>query len=180
MTKSRNDEIYEKGVHDGQNAGLLDQFAQNIAKSLPPWTDSQEIYDKGYEYGRTHQSDRSDDKSSDSGSTGGCYVSTACAVAAGLPDDCHELSVLRSFRDGYLAARSDGQALIERYYSGAPRILAVVNSMTDATERLRLLFKDLVVPVVRLVEEGRFEAAVEVYSNAVRELELHYIQGDSK
>ena len=31
--------------------------------------------------------------------SGGCFLTSACTEARGLPDDCHELTVLRSFRD---------------------------------------------------------------------------------
>ena len=32
-------------------------------------------------------------------SSGGCYFTSACVEAQGLPDDCHELTALRKFRD---------------------------------------------------------------------------------
>lgn len=53
--KSRNDEIYEQGVHDGQEADTADQIVHGLVKgyTLDPRTNS--IYNKGYEYGVAHQ-----------------------------------------------------------------------------------------------------------------------------
>ncbi len=58
MTKSRDDEIYEQGVHMGQNANLLQQFADNLA---PVITREDEIFQRGYNYGVTHKSSKEDD-----------------------------------------------------------------------------------------------------------------------
>lgn len=42
-----------------------------------------------------------DSKSSSSNNnSSGCYLTSACVNAKGLPDDCEELTVLRNFRDG--------------------------------------------------------------------------------
>ena len=58
MTKSRDDEIYEQGVHMGQNANLLQQFADNLA---PVITREDEIFQRGYDYGVTHKNSKEDD-----------------------------------------------------------------------------------------------------------------------
>ena len=47
--------------------------------------------------------------------SGGCFLTSACTEARGLPDDCHELTVLRSFRDGYLRSQPEGEAEIAEY-----------------------------------------------------------------
>ena len=47
--------------------------------------------------------------------SGGCFLTSACTEARGLPDDCHELTVLRAFRDGYLRSQPEPcVAMIER------------------------------------------------------------------
>lgn len=50
----------------------------------------------------------------------GCFLTSACVEAKGLPDDCSELSVLRHFRDSYLAGIEEGKAEICEYYHVAP------------------------------------------------------------
>ena len=55
-----------------------------------------------------------DGKNTPSGSkendNGGCYLTTACVAARGLPDTCAELQTLRAFRDGILTRRPGGPA----------------------------------------------------------------------
>jgi hypothetical protein len=52
-----NDEEYERGVHDGQNAGAMDQFCNGLGRGF-----GNPAYDKGFDYGVDH-------KPSDSGSS---------------------------------------------------------------------------------------------------------------
>lgn len=58
--KSRDDEIYERGVHDGQKDDLLDQFSHGLTKSYTFNPHENEIYNSGYSYGVNHKSDASD------------------------------------------------------------------------------------------------------------------------
>ena len=52
-----------------------------------------------------------------SSGTDGCYLTSACVMAKGLPDHCEELETLRVFRDEYLAGQPGGRAEIEQYKS---------------------------------------------------------------
>lgn len=54
--KSRDDEIYEQGVHDGQQADMLDQVAHSMSKGFTLNARENEIYNKGYDYGVAHRS----------------------------------------------------------------------------------------------------------------------------
>ena len=63
--------------------------------------------------------------------SGGCFLTSACTEARGLPDDCHELTVLRSFRDGYLRSQPEGEAEIAEYYAVAPKIVDAIRSKAD-------------------------------------------------
>ena len=42
-----------------------------------------------------------------------CYITTAVCESQGKPDDCYELELLRSDRDGYLLATDDGKELVK-------------------------------------------------------------------
>jgi hypothetical protein len=53
--KSRDDEIYEQGVHDGQQADALDQFSHSLVKGYSLNPRENEIYNRGYEYGVSHR-----------------------------------------------------------------------------------------------------------------------------
>ena len=49
-------------------------------------------------------------------SSGPCFLTSACVEAKGLADDCHELSVLRNFRENYLRTVPEGRREIAEYY----------------------------------------------------------------
>lgn len=50
-------------------------------------------------------------------SKGLCFLTTAACTYKGLPDNCHELEILRHFRDTYLSNSTEGQMMIKYYYS---------------------------------------------------------------
>ena len=52
-----------------------------------------------------------------------CYITTAVCESQGKPDDCYELELLRSYRDGYLLATDEGKELVKEYYNIAPTIV---------------------------------------------------------
>ena len=108
-----------------------------------------------------------DGKRSPSGSkesdNGGCYLTTACVAARGLPDTCTELQTLRAFRDGVLARQPGGQQEIERYYQLAPDIVAAINQREDADEVWNRVYEELVEPCVRMIHEEKEEEAYRLY-----------------
>jgi tetratricopeptide (TPR) repeat protein len=92
--KSRDDEIYEQGVHDGQQAGALDQFSHSLVKGYTLNPRENEIYNKGYEYGVSHRpappaysAASSESYRSDSGASNAPEASasdTGCAQVVGV------------------------------------------------------------------------------------------------
>ena len=50
MSKERNREAFEMGKEDAKNAGVLDQIAHNLSKSIPSGEDGK-AYDAGWEEG---------------------------------------------------------------------------------------------------------------------------------
>lgn len=95
--------------------------------------------------------------------SGGCYLTTACVEAKGLPDDCEELTILRNFRDHWLKKQPGGAEEIAEYYATAPRIVAEVNKRTDAREIWNGLYDSLVAPCVQMIQRGEMERAREMY-----------------
>lgn len=67
----------------------------------------------------------------DAGLGGGCYITTAICEASGKSDDCHELTMMRKFRDEWLAKQPDGYYLIYDYYETAPKIVAAIDSLQE-------------------------------------------------
>ncbi|MFD0986856.1 CFI-box-CTERM domain-containing protein [Methyloligella solikamskensis] len=66
----------------------------------------------------------------------GCFLTTACCGALGLPDDCFELTTLRRYRDQILSRTPEGRRAIAAYYDIAP---AVLQRLDGADEKRRLV-----------------------------------------
>jgi hypothetical protein len=99
----------------------------------------------------------------------GCFLTTACTQARGLPDDCHELEVLRAFRDRIVATGPAGAALVEEYYQVAPAILSAISRREDGEEILDSLYRKIR-QAVAAIEAGDTGEALEIYALEVARL----------
>ena len=143
---------------------------------------SEEIY--GYKEGRSrdgflreHGLDPKKYESGGSGSSSGdegCFLTTACIKAKGLPDDCAELNAMRRYRDTYVRGRAGGNDDIAVYYDKAPGIVAAINRLPDADSVWKELYDSLVVNCLRLIENGSNEEAYELYKTYTLELYSKY------
>lgn len=94
-----------------------------------------------------------------------CFLTTACTAARGLPDDCMELQILRTFRDGYMMTQaSEGPAMIREYYHTAPAVVSAINAREDAAEIHEWLYRDLVIPSVGFIQRGSNAKALDHYA----------------
>lgn len=100
-------------------------------------------------------------KSSGSGSD--CYLTTACVVSRGLPDDCEELQTLRAFRDTYLASLPNGQAEIDQYNRIAPGIVSAINRQDNPHEIWNQIYTDLIAPCVQMIHAQENEKTYQLY-----------------
>lgn len=107
--------------------------------------------------------------------SGGCYLTSACIAAKGLPDDCHELQILRYFRDTYLYTKENGVAEISHYYTVAPRIVSTISSYVNSQAIFSELYEKLVKPCVILIEHSKLEDAYLLYKKIAIELEQDYL-----
>ena len=110
--------------------------------------------------------------SRDSGS-GGCFFTSACCAYKGLPDDCTQLTVLRTFRDGYLKNTKNGMALIEEYYAVAPSIVSSINNSANKDEEYEAMFCEIE-KCVSLIEGKKNEEALEHYCSMVNRYKAKY------
>ena len=111
-----------------------------------------------YRYGKIKKNSNS--------SSSGCFLTSACVSYMKKSDDCEELTVLRTFRDNYLASKEEGKALVEEYYAIAPAIVEKIEGSANADE----YFKDIYKTVLRCVEAikgGENEIAVALYKQMV-------------
>lgn len=58
----------------------------------------------------------------------GCFLTSACVEYLGLPDDCKELTTLRTIRDKVLKATGEGRGLVDEYYRIAPALVEKINA----------------------------------------------------
>ncbi len=107
--------------------------------------------------------------------SGGCFLTSACVEAKGLPDDCHELTALRAFRDGYLALQPDGAAEISAYYHTAPQIVEKIKAGRDSLAVFDRVYEELVKPCVEMLDRGDNAGAHALYRAAVQQLQQKYL-----
>jgi hypothetical protein len=107
------------------------------------------------------------------GGKSGCFISTACCEAQGLPDNCYELTLLRNFRDQYVHALPNGQAIIEEYYRIAPRIVSAIAHSNDRQVVLRSLYQGIR-QAVTYIEQEQHSQAFELYTQIVCNLREEY------
>lgn len=105
----------------------------------------------------------------------GCYLTSACVEAKQLPDDCYELTTLRIFRDTYMCNIPGGAADIAEYYHIAPAIVANIKELPNAMEIFDRIYYELVMPCVKLIEEGKNTEAYEKYKAYTRSLQIQYL-----
>lgn len=145
------------------------------------WHDARDdaAADKSYDWGvpadRHGKEGKKDSDKSSSGGGGWCFLATACTEARGLPDDCNELTVLRQFRDTFLRQRPDGKAMIEEYYSIAPKIVRAINATPEAARVYDELYTRLVRPVVEAIGQGNSEEAITLYRRTFQNLRERYL-----
>lgn len=102
-----------------------------------------------------------------------CYLTSACVAHAGLPDDCHELTVMRAFRDDFLMTSVPGVTLVSRYYRHAPILLSAIRSLPASGETMEWILKQ-VRETIKHFEAGRGPQALETYLDMIIALETEF------
>lgn len=103
-----------------------------------------------------------------------CYITTAVCEMFGHPDDCYELTVLRDYRDGYLASLPDGEALIHDYYDVAPTIVKHIGQRENSAEIYRSIWETYLEPCITMIEQEQLEKCKEHYKEMVYFLQKEY------
>ena len=94
------------------------------------------------------------------GSSGSCFLTSACCTYKGLPDNCAELETLRKFRDGYLAQQEYGPELIKMYYEDAPMIVKMIERQPNQDEIWQSVFDQIQIIVDQINQEKNEEAVI--------------------
>ncbi len=106
-----------------------------------------------------------------------CYITTTLCEGLGKVDDCHELNLMRDYRDNWLAAQPGGQNLIEEYYDIAPTIVKRMKRSENPDQLYQDVYDTYLRPCVSLLEEEKYEACKELYKNMVEDLKGQFISG---
>ena len=159
---SERKEVYEKLKNDKRT---LYEYDYKTEKGFNTFLRENGLNPERYSHGDSGSSNNS----------GGCFLTTACTAARGLPDDCYELETLRGFRDNWLKKRKGGGTPIQEYYEIAPRIVEKINALPDADEIWERIYCELVVPCVELIDEGEYDAAFKHYQDYTLRLKERYL-----
>lgn len=103
-----------------------------------------------------------------------CYITTAVCETFHKPDDCYELTLLRDYRDTYLAAQPDGPEVIREYYDVAPTIVKRIDRMDDREEIYRDIWNTYLNPCISMIQHQQMEECKELYIKMVRTLQETY------
>ena len=99
-----------------------------------------------------------------------CYITTAVCGSLHKPDDCYELTLFRAFRDGWLQAQPDGDALIAEYYEIAPSIVQAIDALPNAKEIYRTIWDKHLAPCLAMLEAKNMRGCKEAYKKMVLDL----------
>ncbi len=104
-----------------------------------------------------------------------CFLTTACTAAMGLPDDCHQLTILRRFRDTYVAGLPGGENKIREYYKLAPPIVQAISACKNAPAIWKKIYHTIIAPCVDLINQGKAAEAFTLYKQRLLELQTEFL-----
>ena len=103
-----------------------------------------------------------------------CFITTATCKSRNLPDNCHDLTVLRMFRDTYMKADEQMSKEVDEYYLKAPVICSKIDKLENSAELYEEIYQNYIKPAVAAVEAGENDKAHEIYSKMFLSLEEKY------
>ena len=110
-----------------------------------------------------------------SGSSGGCFITTAVCDSFGKADDCYELTAFRNFRDNWLTLQNDGKNLIDEYYQTAPKIVEKINQLPNAAKIYKNIWNDYLKSCLNFIEHGENQKCKEIYISMVKNLKSKFL-----
>jgi len=167
----KHDDAYKEGYNEGKNAGWQDKWANDLSSHIGTDDSVDDSRNAGFKDGMSDKYD--DDNSNYHGASdddsGGCFVTTACMKSKGLPDDCIELTTLRTFRDTYVLNLSTGQKLYFEYKLLAPRIVLAINNREDSKDVYDEIYS-IILQIVALINDGNNSLALDEYIQMINSL----------
>lgn len=155
---------------------IIEYYKENVGpvKKTEALTDA--ICNAWMEYPDSGHIEASDFDSIKSGfKTKLCFVTTAVCTGLNKPQDCHEVMLMKQYRDTYLSSQPGGNGLIEEYYDIAPTIVKRIEKEESPQRVYQMLWERYISPCVHMVEEGKLQECRELYEKMVDSLKREYM-----
>ena len=107
-----------------------------------------------------------------SNNKGWCFITTAVCEYFNKPDNCYELTVLREYRDNWLAKQEPGVMLIKEYYDIAPKIVGILQNHDERDVIYGEIWEKYINPCIKLIEMIEYHSCRELYSEMVDTLKF--------
>lgn len=105
----------------------------------------------------------------------GCFITTATVQSRNLPDDCHELTSLRAFRDTFMKKDEIMKEEVEEYYRIAPIICENIDRLSNASEIYDEIYQKWIKDAVSACDLGDKQKAYDIYKEMVLKLKEQYL-----
>lgn len=112
-------------------------------------------------------------------SSSGCFITTATCKSHNLPDDCHELTSLRAFRDNFMKKDEKMMAEVMEYYEIAPKICSNIDKLENSSEIYDSIWSEYLRDAVDSVDAGENQKAYEIYKNMVFDLKKRFLEEEN-
>ena len=110
----------------------------------------------------------------------GCFITTATCKSRNLPDDCHELTTLRAFRDNFMKKDNEMKSEVMEYYEIAPSICSKIDRLENSSEIYDSIWKDYLCGAVDAVDAGDNLKAHEIYKSMVLDLKSRFLNEEGE
>jgi len=109
----------------------------------------------------------------------GCVFTSAVCVFQNKPDDCYELTTLRSFRDGWVGRQKGGPEAVAWYYACSQHIVDVIGKEPDKDQVWKAVYRMYVAPAIAFIEAGDNPSAARLCVEMVKDLNARYVWPDA-
>ena len=80
-----------------------------------------------------------------------------------MSDDCHEMKILRKYRDILVEEDELFRNKVIEYYRKAPLIIQGIESCDNSSDVYNDLYEEMIKPCVKLLDAGKVSEAKELY-----------------
>ena len=105
----------------------------------------------------------------------GCHITSIICKGMGYPDDCHQLTQIRRFRDQYLKKQGHIKE-VQDYYKNSTFYASKIEQAAEKNPELYLeLYNEYIEPSVQAIEINKMEAAFQILNNYLNDIKSNYL-----